>query len=724
MTSQAAATDEFWKIPSDGSTNDDPLLGCLLILTRIENRVITPDSLISGLPLENHKLTPQLFLRAAKRAGMSAKLIKRSIRKVSNLVLPAVLLLKNGRACVLERILDDNSARIIQPESGIGTKSISLDELEREYGGYSIFVQNAYQFDDRVTESLISRPRHWFWSTIAQSWALYGEILIAALLINLFALASPLFIMNVYDRVVPNHALETLWVLGIGVVIVYGFDFLMRTLRGYFLDFAGKRADIILSASLFERVMGIRLDSRPASVGAFANNLHEFDTFRDFFTSATLTVLIDLPFVFLFISIIWMLGGSLAVIPTMVVPIVFFSAYVIQRSLASSVENLLKYSAQKQASLIEVLTGVETVRCIGADSALQRRWEQTTGTIANLGLKTRLLSSSAVNLAVLFQQLATVTVVIYGVYLIGDGKLSVGGLIASTILTGRALAPLSQAAGILTRLHQAKSAYATTDSIMHTPVERPAGKAFIERKTIKGSLEFKNVSFRYPEQMIEALDRVTFKVNAGEHVAIIGRIGSGKSTIEKLLLGLYEPTNGAILIDGIDSRQLDPVDLRRNIGYIPQDCFLFYGSVRDNIVMGMPHAEDQAILRAAEIAGVTEFTNKNPSGFNLQVGERGERLSGGQRQSVSVARALLRDPPILVLDEPTNSMDNTTEELFKNKLLETIEHKTLILVTHRASLLSLVDRVIVMDSGRIMADGSKENVLTALKHGQIRVQKS
>jgi ATP-binding cassette subfamily C protein LapB len=470
--------------------------------------------------------------------------------------------------------------------------------------------------------------------------------------------------------------------------------------------------------------MGIRLDSRPPSVGAFANSLHEFDTFRDFFTSATLGTLIDLPFVVLFIAIIALLGGSLAVIPLAILPVCFISAYFIQRAMAGHVEKLLRHASQKQATLIETLTGLETVKCIGAESTLQRRWEQSSGTIASIGLKARLLSSSAINITIFFQQMATVAVVIYGVYLIGDGELSVGGLIAATILTGRALAPLGQAAGILTRLHQAKSAYSSTDLIMKTPVERPSDRVYVDRQNIKGNIEFKNVAFSYPEQTVQALHGISFRINAGERVAIIGRIGSGKSTVEKLLLGLYEPTTGSILIDGIDSRQLDPVQIRRNIGYVPQDSFLFYGSVRDNIVFGMPHAEDHAILRAAAIAGVTDFVNKHPSGFDLQVGERGDRLSGGQRQSIAVARALLRDPPILVMDEPSNAMDNTTEELFKARLKESLDNKTLILVTHRASLLSLVDRVIVMDNSRIIADGAKEDVLAALKQGSIRVPKS
>ncbi len=724
MTSQPATAEELWETPADGSCNDDPLLICLLTLARIEQRSCTAETLLAGLPLVDNKLTPQLFIRAARRAGLTARLVKRPLIEISNLVLPATILLDGGRACILERIEDRNTARIIQPESGAGVRRVNIEELEAEYSGYAIFIQSIYHFDERSKDTLIARPKYWFWDTIYESWPVYGEVIIAALLINLFALASPLFIMNVYDRVVPNHAIETLWVLGIGVTIVYSFDLLMRTLRGYFIDVAGKRADLVLSAILFERVLGIRMDARPPSVGALANNLHEFDTFRDFFTSATLGALIDLPFTFLFILIIWLIGGSLALIPMTVLPLCLVSAYFIQRSLAGHIERLLRHASQKQATLIETLTGLETVKCIGAEGTLQRRWEQSVGTIASIGLKSRLLSSSAINLTIFLQQMASVAVVIYGVYLIGDGELSVGGLIAATILTGRALAPLTQAAGILTRANQAKSAYKATDSIMHTPVERPSDKTFLARQEIKGSIEFRNVSFSYPGQTVAAIDNVSFKISPGERIAIIGRIGSGKSTIERLLLGLYEPAEGSILIDGIDSRQLDPVVLRRYIGYVPQDSYLFYGTVKENIVFGMPYAEDCAILRAAGIAGVTDFVNRHPLGFDLQVGERGERLSGGQRQSISVARALLRDPPILVMDEPSNAMDNTTEEIFKSRLKESLGSKTLILVTHRASLLSLVDRVIVMDNCRIIADGPKENVLAALKQGKIRVPRT
>ncbi len=701
---------------------DDPLLGCLTILAKILHKPHSADSLVAGLPLVDNKLTPALFERAAERAGLSSKLVERPLKKITNLVLPAVLLLRNGTACVL---LETNKSRakVIFPETGEGEDDVDLDELKELYSGYTIFIKAVHQFDERTQHSAIPKTGHWFWGTIARFWPIYSEVFLASILVNSFALASPLFIMNVYDRVVPNHAIETLWVLAIGVTTVFVFDFLLKTLRAYFIDVAGKRADVILSATIFEKVMNIKMASRSNSVGSFANNLHEFESFREFFTSATLTTLIDLPFAFLFIFVIWSIAGPLAYIPLAVIPLGILISLVIQIPLGRTIKQLFRHSGQKSATLIETLTGLETIKSIGAESPIQRKWEQTAGSIARHSQRARILSSAAVNSTTFLQQLATVSVVVFGVYMISEGEITMGALIASTILTGRALAPLGQVASILTRFHQSKAALQSLNTLMNLPVERPSGREFLHRPDFKGGVEFKNVSFSYPDQPMDALSNISFRIKPGEKVAFIGRIGSGKSTIEKLILGLYEPKDGAILLDGTDIRQIDPADLRRNIGYSPQDVVLFFGSVRDNIALGKPFADDQAVLKAAETAGVVDFINRHPAGFDMPVGERGEGLSGGQRQSITLARSLLLDPPVLVLDEPTNAMDNSTEERFKAKLADSIEDKTLLLVTHKASLLSLVERIIVLDQGSIVADGPREQVLAALKKGHIKVTK-
>lgn len=710
----ALAIDEHeWDLPSAASMVDDPLLSCLVALSRLHSKPVSADTLVAGLPLVDCCLTPVLFIRAASRVGFSAKLVKRPLDKISNLTLPAVLLLRDKQACILLRN-DEEFAQIILSESNTGEHEIGLAELQQLYAGHVIFIRPAHRFDARTEDSAVPRPPHWFWGVAAHSWPIYVEVLVASLLINLFALVVPLFSMNVYDRVVPNHAMETLWALAIGVSLVMGFDLLMRALRGYFIDVAGKKLDVVLSANIFEKVLGIQMSARPASVGAFASNLQEFEAFREFITSATITTLIDVPFVVLFIGAMFWVGGALGWVPLIAVPLIVGVGLLLQQQLARLVQTSSKLAAQRQATLVESLVGLETIKVMGAQGPVQRKWEQLIGQIGKLALRSRFLSACAVNFSVFAQQAAYLAVIVMGVYLIADDKLTMGGLIACSILTGRALAPLSQVASLLTRYHQSRDALMSIDRLMNLPVERPAGKDFVHRPALHGGVEFKNVSFAYPDQTSEALSEVSFKIAPGERVAIIGRVGSGKTTVEKLVLGLYPPSEGAVLIDGTDQRQIDPAALRRDIGYVPQDILLFYGSVRDNIVLGAPYADDAAVLRAADIAGVTEFTNRSAQGLDLPVGERGEKLSGGQRQAIAIARAELMAPPLLLLDEPSSAMDNRSEELFKARISAQLEGRTLILISHRASLLSLVNRLIVLDQGRVVADGPKEQVLAAL----------
>jgi ATP-binding cassette subfamily C protein LapB len=389
--------------------------------------------------------------------------------------------------------------------------------------------------------------------------------------------------------------------------------------------------------------------------------------------------------------------------------------------LSRAIQESSRHSAQRQATLIETLAGLETIKSQRAEGPAQRRWEEAIGQLAKLGLRTRLLSNAIMNFSTFVQQLAYVAVVAFGVHLIAAEQLTVGGLIACTLLVGRVLAPLSQIAALLTRYHHARTALASIDKTMALPDERPPEREFIRRPRLQGAVEFRDVTFTYPGQDLAALSNVSFRIAPGERVALIGRIGSGKTTIEKLILGLHAPTSGSILIDGIESRQIDPVELRRDIGYVPQDIVLFYGSVRDNIVIGAPRIDDAAVLRAAGQAGVTDFVNSHPRGFAMPVGERGEAISGGQRQAIAIARACLLQPPILLLDEPSNAMDNRTEEQFKARLAEQLDGRTLMLITHRASLLSLVTRIIVIEAGRVAIDGPRDQVLAALAGGMINV---
>nr|WP_297356749.1 type I secretion system permease/ATPase [uncultured Caldimonas sp.] len=698
----------------------DPLLDCLVEICRLHGVGASRASLSAGLPLVQGRLTLGLAERAAARAGMACKLQRQPLDRIDPALLPAVLVLHGDEACILLGWeADTGSARLLMPASGQGSVTLPAEELAQRYAGLALFVRPHFRFDARTPDVKTPRDRHWFWGAFADQRFVYRDVLWAALLINAFALAFPMFSMNVYDRVVPNNAVETLWALGIGVVLVLTADLVMRLLRGRFVDEASARIDVQISAQLMERVLGMRMESRPESVGSFASNLRGFEQVRDFIASSTVTTLIDLPFALLFIIAVAWISPWLAIPVLTVFVLVLIVGYILQHRLHTLAETTYRASAMRNATLVESLAGLETIKSQGAEGVIQSRWERANTFLAGLNVRMRGLSAKAMYGTAWAQQLVSVIVVIVGVYLIGERMLTMGGLIACTMLSGRALAPAGQIIGLLMQYQGARTALESLNKIMAQPVERPLGKSYVQRKEFRGEIEFRNVKFAYPNRQDSALDGVSFKINPGDRVALIGRVGSGKTTIEKLILGLYAPTEGSVLIDGIDLRQLDPADVRANVGCVSQDVTLFYGTLRENITFGLPFADDSAIVAAAEVAGLTEFINRHPRGFDMMVGERGESLSGGQRQSVGIARAVLHNAPILLLDEPTSAMDFSTEAHINQKIAQYSEGKTVVLVTHRTSLLSLVNRVIVVDGGRVVADGPRDRILEALSAGKI-----
>lgn len=702
---------------------EDPLLDCLVHLTTHYGNPKSPEVLKAGLPHSGEALSATMFVRAAGRVGLSARVVQRRLNSINNLVLPAVLILKGGRACILSQFIDKRRVRIVLPESGGGSQDLELRDLAEDYTGYAIYVRPVTRVEPEGMRSDTPRPSAWFWGTIASNWWAYTQVIFAASLINIFALATPLFIMTVYDRVVPNNAVETLWVLATGVVIVFMFDFVLKGLRGYFIDAAGKRADVLLASRIFEQVMDMKMAARPGSAGAFANNLREFETLRDFFTSATLAAVVDLPFVVFFVLIIWLIGGPVAQIHLVAIPAVLLVGLALQVPLNRAVTKHMREAEEKHGVLIESLNGLETLKSMGAEGRMRRRWEDYVGLTASSSMEARVLSQGGINFAQFVAQVTSVAVVVFGVFLIKEGEMTVGGLIACVMLSARALAPVVQVAQLLTRFHRSMTALRSLNKIMEAPIERPGGTKFLHRPDLTGQVAFKEVQFTYPGQPIAALAGVSFEIGAGERVGIIGRVGSGKTTVAKLVLGLFDPSDGAVLLDGTDIRQIDPVDLRRNIGYVPQDVFLFRGSVRENITMAAPQTDDGAVLRAAKLAGVDDFVSQHPSGYDMLIGERGEGLSGGQRQAVAIARALLQNPTLIMLDESTSSMDTRGEAAFKARLTEILPGRTLILITHRASLLSMVDRLIVLDRGRVVADGPRQQVIDALAGGKLQATK-
>jgi len=712
----------------------DPILECLVLFTKLYNRPFSADALIADLPVEPGRVTPKLFSldakvsksafsRAAKRAGFTSKLVHYSLKDISPLLLPVILILKGDdekeNACILTEFSPDREyAKIILPDIGEGSNWIKAEDLEKEYINFAFLLKPEHHYKDAHRKILKHESQHWFWDTIRYSKKIYLDVIVASLLINLFILATPIFTMNVYDRVVPNNALDTMWVFASGIIVLYIFDLTLKFLRSYFLENAAKKSDVIMSSILYEQVLNMKMSHRPHSIGSFANNLKDFDTIRNFFTSSSISTMIDLPFAIIFLFVIYLIGGWMVAIPLLSAMVIVIYSLIIKGPMQRSIESTYEAAARKNGVLIESLTALETIKALGISGHSQWKWEEATGDVSQKGLRSKILSNSISNVVNFVVQINTVLMIIGGVYAIGDKALSLGGLIAVVMLGSRTLAPLAQVASLISNFQQTKTAYKVLNDIMQMPVEREDGKKFVQRPSFQGKIEFKNVSFTYPETEKKVLDNINFTINPGESVGLVGSNGSGKTSIEKLILGLYEPDEGSILIDGIDIKQIDPADLRSEISYVPQDTILFKGTLKDNIIIRAPYANDDAILKASQISGTQRFVDIHPMGYDMPVQERGDGLSGGQKQSISIARAFIRETPVLLLDEPTNSMDSMSEANFIKQLQAYKKDKTMILISHKNSLLQTTQRLIVLEQGHILLDGTYRDVLQKLKANQ------
>lgn len=568
----------------------------------------------------------------------------------------------------------------------------------------------------------IGLKSHWFWGPFWFNRGIYGQVILAAMVSNLLALGSSIFIMVVYDRVIPNNAIDSLVALVLGMVVIIGFDYVLRTLRGYFIDVASRRADLVIGRSLFQQMMSMDLAARRGSTGGYANTMKEFDTLRDFFASATLAAVVDLPFIFLFLGVIWVIGGPVALVPAIVVPVVLVYAGLVQPILSRLISRSFQEGASKQSVIVEAVSGLETLKSVGGGGFMGRRWEESVDRQSALGLRTRLTAQSATNLTNSAQQAVQVGIVFYGVFLIQDGLVTMGALVACVILSGRCMGPLAQTANILTRAQHALMSYRALDALMQAGSDR--NRAYLRREKVEGQIAFKGVRFRYPEAHTPAINDISFTVNPGDRVAILGRIGSGKSTLARLVLGLYEPEDGSVLIDDTDIRQFDPSDLRRHVGAMLQDTQLFSGTIRENIAIGHPDATDEEILQAAQTAGVHDFVGHLPSGYDLRISEKGEGLSGGQRQAIALARALVANPQVLVLDEPTSALDTRSETALIERMRQASEGKTVLVVTHKSSMLRLVNKIMIVEGGRIFAYGPREEVLRHLASAEPAARQS
>ena len=657
--------------------------------------------------------------------GFENTLSKRDLQDIPSLAVPLVLMLHNEEAAVVVRIegVGRNRIYFLRQIDGL-EQQLSHDELVSLYLGYCWFIKPKVTADNRSDLPEYHLPKSWFWKVIWRFKGYYYQVILATFIINFLALVSSLYVMNVYDRVIPNQAYETLWVLSIGVMLAILFEFLAKMIRGHLTDIAGKKADLIISSAIFRRMMALRLADRPASAGSYANNLREFESVREFMTSASLLVLVDLPFLLLFITVIFIVGGKLAIVPAIIIPIVIIVGFIVQRPLSRYINESMKESSQRQGLAVEALEGIETLKTNNATGWAQQRWDTYTAKTSASSIKVKDTANFMINFSVAMQQLNTVFLVLFGTYLIHNEntaeRITMGALIAAVILSGRALSPLAQVAGLATRFQQAKLALEGLNNIIERPIERVPERKYISPSNIQGNITFENTCFQYQEDGKPAVSNLNLQIRAGEKIGILGRIGSGKSTMLKLASGLYDGSTGNVMLDNIDMRQIDPNFLRSQILLLSQSPRLFLGTLRENMDLARSdgYSSDQELLEALQRFGLDKIIRSHPKGLDMPLGEDGLGLSGGQKQIIALARMTLRNPRIVLLDEPTTGLDQATERMSLQAISQWAQDKTLLVVTHRTQVLQIVNRIIVMDEGKVVMDGPRDLVLQRLMQNE------
>lgn len=689
----------------------DQLLASLIYICRHYNNHLPAQALVYDLPLIDGQLTPHLLASAAEKAKLISEPASLDLENLDNLLLPVITRLTNGGYAVITEISAQQRKVLVHSAATELTQWQNFDHFNESYSGECYLFKPEYQFDQRTPPVLENEKQRWFWDTLRKSSAIYKDVLLVSIFINLFAIASPLFSRIVYDKVVPNLAFDTLWVLSSGVLIVILFDFIFKSVRSYFIDIAGKKSDLLISSAIFSKVLSLKMASRPNSIGVLAKHMQEFESIREFFTSASIASLIDLPFALFFLLIIWIIGGPIAIVPVIGMLLLLAYSLLKQKTLKQSIEAGSRLSSQKNATLIDALIGLESIKLFNLQNRFQYRWEESVANAGNWSIKTRKITDSISHVASFIQQAVNVVMIIVGVYLISKGQLTMGTLIASTMLCSRAIGPLVQISMLLTRYSQAKSSLAILENLMQLSSEVTPDKQYLNRSHLAGNVTLEKVNFSYPEAEAVTLDNLSLSIKAGEKVAILGRVGSGKTSLLRLISGLYQPQSGAVLIDNTDINQIHPANLRQQMACVPQETNLFFGSVKDNITLGR-NVTDEQILAISQAVGIDQFTARHPSGLDRQVGENGHHLSGGQRQAIAIARALITPTNLVILDEPTSHQDNRSEAIIKQHLANLPAATTLILITHKSSMLDLCDRIIILEQGKVVADGNKQEILS------------
>ncbi|MFY9138865.1 type I secretion system permease/ATPase [Zwartia sp.] len=696
----------------------DPILVCFALLAKIIDRPAHLAALRTGFSLDDSgRIPPDSYPDLARMHGMLATWTRYELAEIPGYVMPVIIPLVDGRACVMVG-KKGKMTKVLMAESGMNEVLMPMEQLVALSSGDVLMVKASSHQGAQQMVPFRGKAFEWFWSNLWRFKRFYVESMLASVVANILTLAVVFFAMNVYDRVVPTQAYTSLWTLAIGTSIAIVLEFSMRWLKAYLVDLGGKKADLAINSTLLREIMTIRLEHRPQSIGIFSSSMRDFDALRDFFSSASLVLLADMPFIILFVAFIGIVAGPLAWIPALVVPVLIVVGLLAQKPLMRAMRQSMKESGDKQSVLVESMLNLELLKAHNAESYLQRRWEHSNLAAADSYKKIRSMTNMMLGLTTMMQHLVTVAMVVWGVYLIGANQLTLGGLIASVILAGRAIAPLGSVMSLAARYQQAVSSLETLDGLMKRPRDRELDRRYIVPDQFEGGIAAKDVEFAYPgEHKIPVINRVSFSLEAGDHLGMLGRVGSGKSTLLRLMAGLYTPTAGSILINGIDMHQIDPAELRARIGYVGQDPQLFMGTLRENLTLSDSWLSDSKVIDVLNKLDLYSMVARHPRGLDMPLTEAGGGLSGGQRQLLAVARMMLRDPAYVFLDEPTSHMDQNSEAKVIEVLGQWLEGRTLILATHRMPLLKWTNRLAVLERGELMIEGPSEEVIKKLSVG-------
>lgn len=626
--------------------------------------------------------------------------------------LPVLIAMHDGQVGVLDKLDAAGNASVqFSGDQGLA-QVLTLQQLQHSIQQVYILRPEKSIPDVRIDEYVKPYESSWFWSIVLRDWKRYIDVMFASLMANILALATVLFSMNVYDRVIPAQSIPTLWVLAGGVLLAAIFEFSIRVARIYLSDIIGKRADLKISDRVFGHALRIKNKDRSKSTGTFISQIRELEGVRELVTSTTISAVADLPFFLLFLGIFWLIGGDLFWVMLAVVPLMILPGILIQKPLAKLAAEGMREGAIRNATLVEAVQGIEDIKLLRAEARFQNQWNHMNEVSAEISMRQRKLVGVVGAWTQKVQGLTFAIVVLVGCFAVMKGDMTTGALVACSILSSRMLGPIAQISGVLGRLQQAKVAKTSLDELMKKPVDQAEHAHLIHRAALHGQYELSQTLFKYAEDDAQATLAIQkLEIRAGEKIAILGRNGAGKSTLLQLLAGMQEPVQGKIKLDGVDLGLIDPADVRRDMGLLNQNAHLFFGTVRENLKLGAPLATDQDILTVLKMTGALDFVLAKKEGLDHQVLEGGAGFSGGQRQALLLSRLLLRQPNIVLLDEPTAALDDVTEKQLIDHLHTWLGQKTLVIATHRRAVLELVDRIIVLQDGKIVMDGSKQQIL-------------